>query len=77
MTLTALDKALNFIDSHDLKLPDRIDYINYLLGYFVFYPEALTAAEEEHLVAWYKKTNFANTSNTQRRSIFSQLLQKA
>lgn len=76
MTLTALDKALNFIDSHDLKLPDRIDYINYLLGYFVFYPDALTAAEEEHLVAWYKKTNFANTSNTERRSIFSQLLQK-
>lgn len=76
MTLTALDKALSFIDEHELKLPDRIDYINYLLGYFVFYPQELTEAEEAHLISWYNSTNFANTSNTERRNSFNRLLQK-
>lgn len=77
LTLEALDKALDFIDRKELKHPDRIDYINYLLGYFVFHTEDLTAEDEEYLVKWYNSTNFKNSSNTTRRSIFTNLVYKA
>ena len=40
MTLDALEKALEFINNEDLEAPDRIDYINYLTGYLVYYPNA-------------------------------------
>ncbi|MBR6954742.1 MAG: DUF262 domain-containing protein [Clostridia bacterium] len=76
MTLDALDRVFSFIDTHHLKSPDRIDYINFLLGYFVFYPDALSAQEEQRLIDWYRKVDFSNTSNTERRAIFYSLLQR-
>ena len=76
MTLEALDKALEFIDENDLKQPDRIDYINYLLGYFVYYPADPNMAERDYLVNWYRTTDFKNTSNTTRRKIFTRLLER-
>ncbi len=73
VTLEALDKALDFIQNNDVDEPDRIDYINYLLGYFVFHSDA---GEEKipSLVNWYKSVNFNNQSNTKRRNIFTELI---
>ena len=74
ITLEALDKALDFISEHDLKKPNRVDYVNYLLGYFVFHNEALDDATTAKLIDWYNKVNFRNKSNSIRRKIFSDLL---
>lgn len=74
LALAALDKTLDFIEANELDRPNRIDYINYLLGYFVFHPDTLTAEEKEYLIRWYKKTDFKNTSNSDRRAIFTALI---
>ncbi len=76
ITLEALDRALDFIDKNNFDHPDRVDYINYLLGYFVFHSEPLDQAGEEYLIHWYENTDFTNTSNTTRRNIFSKLLNR-
>ena len=76
MTLTALDEALDFIDRNMLKYPERIDYINFLVGYFVFNPGEPSAEDKAFLVKWYNTTDFKNTSNTARRSIFTNLIYK-
>lgn len=77
ITLLALDSTLKFIDSHNLSAPDRIDYITYLTGFFVFKKFApLTSEEEAELINWYKTVNFTNKSNSDRRVIFSSLLDK-
>ncbi len=75
MTLDALDKALDFIDRNELKQPDRVDYINFLLGYFVFNDRDLTEEDEKNLVNWYEETDFKNKSNSVRRSIYTKLIQ--
>ena len=77
ISLVALDKALNFIDEHNLRRPTRIDYINFLMGYFVFHPEPQTNEDEGYLIDWYRDTYFTNTSNTDRRRIFTKLIEKA
>lgn len=74
ITLVALDKALKFIDDNNLKHPDRIDYINYLLGYFVFHSSEIPEPNKKFLVDWYENVNFKNSSNTARRKIFTDLL---
>lgn len=76
LTLSALDRALDFIDKNNLDHPDRVDYINYLLGYFVFHSEELNEETEGFLIDWYNNTDFKNTSNTARRNIFTKLLNK-
>ena len=75
MTLDALDKALDFIDRNELKQPDRVDYINFLLGYFVFNDRDITEEDEKNLINWYEKTDFKNKSNSVRRSIYTKLIQ--
>ena len=72
-TLEALDKTMDFIAEQSVEAPDRIDYINYLTGYFVYnaYP---TETQIKKLVEWYKKVDFNNKSNSRRRMIFTQLL---
>ena len=72
LTLAALDKALDFIEGNSLKEPDRIDYISYLAGYFVYNPNADDKTEE--LIEWYNNVNFLNRSNTKRREEFTKLL---
>lgn len=75
ITLQALDLALDFIDNNNLKLPDRLDYITYLVGLFVFKNNKnLTADENDILIQWYNKIKFTNRSNSDRRIIFSNLL---
>lgn len=73
-TLCALDSTLQFIEDHNLQKHNRSDYINYLLGYFIFHSN-ITAEQEEQLVHWYNNINFRNTSNTARRKIYTDLLQ--
>lgn len=73
MTLEALDKSIDFIADNNVTAPDRIDYINYLTGYFVYNPEP-TEEKIEKLVKWYKEVDFNNKSNSRRRTIFTQML---
>lgn len=77
ITLNSLDKVLDFIDKHNLKLPDRLDYITYLTGAFVFISNRnLTTADEAVIINWYNTVQFKNMSNSERRAIFSNLLSK-
>ena len=75
VTLEALDKALEFIEDNDLEKYNRSDYINYLLGYFVFYKKGITNMQKEKLINWYNNVNFTNKSNTARRKIYTELLE--
>ncbi len=74
ITLAALDRALEFIEDNNLGEIDRIDYITYLTGYFVFNNEPLSSNVATKLVDWYNTVDFRNKSNTQRREIFSKLI---
>ena len=73
MTLKALDKATEFINNNGVKEPDRVDYINYLIGYFVYNGNP-TGEKIKDLVDWYNTVNFNNKSNSERRTIFTELL---
>ncbi len=72
-TLEAVDKTLEFIDENSVDEPDRIDYINYLVGYFVYNPNP-SDEKKSKLVEWYNNVKFNNKSNSKRRMIFSELL---
>lgn len=73
MTLKALDKSIEFITDNNVSAPDRMDYINYLTGYFVYNPEP-TEEQMAGLVEWYENVDFNNKSNSKRRTIFTQML---
>lgn len=74
ITLKALDKVLHFIEDNELKKHNRADYINYLIGYFVFHGEGITDKQKESLINWYNTVNFINKSNTARRKLYADLL---
>ncbi|NFA43762.1 DUF262 domain-containing protein [Clostridium botulinum] len=76
ITLEALDKVMNFIKDNNLKFPDRIDYITYLLGYFVLNKNNVTDYKQiQMVIKWYKSVKFTNKSNSERRKIFTELLE--
>lgn len=75
VTLKALDRALDFIEDNNLKKYNRSDYINYLLGYFVFHQGTLSLENRDKLIEWYNNVNFTNKSNTARRKIYTDLLE--
>ncbi|MBD5467430.1 MAG: DUF262 domain-containing protein [Lachnospiraceae bacterium] len=72
-TLEALNKSVEFIQEQDVKEPDRIDYINYITGFFVYNPSPSNEVIKK-VVDWYNKVDFNNKSNSRRRAIFTQLL---
>ncbi|WP_222717487.1 DUF262 domain-containing protein [Listeria portnoyi] len=74
ITLNALDSAINFIKDNDLKEPSRIDYINYLTGLYVFNTDTFDELDSEALIDWYNNVDFTNKSNSERREMFSDLL---
>ena len=74
MTLEALEKALRFIENNDLEKYNRSDYVNYLIGYFVFHKEKISERQKNNLIDWYNNVTFTNKSNTTRRRIYSDLL---
>ena len=76
MTLNALDIVLDFFDDNDINKLSRIDYINYLLGYFIFHKEITNESERERLIQWIDNVDFTNKSNSQRRDIFTNLISK-
>ena len=65
-TLEALDKAVAFIQEQDVHEPDRIDYINYVTGYFVYNPNVSVL---EEFMDRYKYEGIELTPN-----IFAELL---
>ena len=67
---------LDFMDGNELKKPDRIDYINYLIGYFVFNGFDIDDSTREFLIKWYDSVDFTNKSNTERRDIFNSLIEQ-
>ena len=78
ITLTALDKAIEFINDNNLKRPARIDYINYLLGFFVENSICdMSNTVRTAVIKWYNDTSFTNKSNTERRHLYSSLLNLA
>ena len=74
MTLEALGRALEFIENNNLEKYNRSDYVNYLIGYFVFHREKISEQQQRALIDWYNNVSFTNKSNTARRRIYSDLL---
>ena len=77
ITLEALDLTLDFLEKNELiEIVDRMDYVLYMLGYFVFKGNdpVLEVEEEEALTKWVQEVNFTNLSNTERRKCFTDLL---
>lgn len=74
MTLNALDIALNFIENNNIKKPDRIDYITYLTGYFVFNNQNPVNETIDKLIEWYNTVDFTNKGNSERRNLFTELI---
>ncbi|MGC6768806.1 GmrSD restriction endonuclease domain-containing protein [Enterococcus sp. LJL51] len=74
LSLGGLDRALSFIQNNDLEeFVDRMDYILYLVGYFIF-NDNLDIKTEENLVMWIETIDFSNKSNGERRNIFDKLI---
>lgn len=74
ITLEAEEKVIDFIENNCLKQPDRIDYINYLIGFFVFNESRIDGQIGEKLINWYNTVDFTNKSNTERREMYSDLI---
>lgn len=75
LTLENLDKSINFIEQNNLKTPDRIDYITYLAGAFVYIGDKqLNSKQNEFLINWYNSVNFSKKDNGVRREIFNDLI---
>lgn len=75
LTLRSLDQAIKYIYNNNLRKPERIDYITYLTGFFVFNKgKDLSNEQVIEINDWYNNVSFTNKSNTQRREIFSNLL---
>jgi len=74
ITLEALDKAIDFIERNDLKKPTRVDFINYLIGFFVVTNKNLDDVTNNAVVDWYNSTDFTNKTNSDRRKLYNDLL---
>lgn len=75
MTLTALQKSIDFIEYKTDRRPNRIDYITYLTGFFVMHGNSsLTKEQEERILEWYYSTDFNKKDNGERRKKFEELL---
>lgn len=76
-TLHFEDRVIDFIEANSLKAPDRIDYINYLIGYFVFNGLDLSSVQNEYLISWYNTVDFTNKTNSERRELYTKLINNA
>lgn len=76
VVLKSLERATDFIQSHALNKPDRIDYITYLTGAFSHIrDDDLSIAQEQYIIDWYENVNFAcKGDNSLRRAIFDNLM---
>lgn len=62
------------LSSFHQEINDSSDYVNYLVGYFVFHRENISNEQRENLINWYNSVEFTNKSNTARRKIYTDLL---
>lgn len=74
ITLRFEDKVLDFIEANSLKNPGRIDYINYMIGYFAFNGLDLSEAQKQYLISWYNAVDFTNKTNSERRELYTKLI---
>lgn len=74
ITLEYLKKALSFIKDNGLRNPERVDYINYLIGYFIFHSDEDFINQKSDLISWCNTVNFTDKSNSERRSIYTNLI---
>lgn len=75
ITLKSLDYVIDFIETHDLKEPERIDYITYLLGAFVYIgSNEINDKQRAFLEEWYNNVEFAKKDNGERRRMFEELI---
>lgn len=75
LTLESLERALKFIDQNELDLIiNRMDYVLYLLGYFAYHKE-VSHQQEQLLSNWVNDVNFNNQTNSERRNIYTRMLQ--
>ncbi|TDX51521.1 DUF262 domain-containing protein [Orenia marismortui] len=78
LTLDALDKTIDFINNNDIAAPERIEYITYVLGVFVYNGnQELSNIQKNKLINWYKNVQFTNKSNTKKRNMFEEILKIA
>lgn len=64
---------LDFIIDNEIKI-DRIDYLNYLIGYFIFHENQLSENDTNYLIEWIDRTDFTNKTNSERRTIYKNLI---
>lgn len=74
ITLEYLKKALSFIKDNGLRNPEKVDYINYLIGYFIFHSDEDFINQKSDLISWYNTVKFTDKSNSERRSIYTNLI---
>ena len=74
ITLEGLDKAITFVCDNKL-LIERIDYLTYLTGLFV-YNKNIDVNKEQNgqIIKWFNSVSFKDKGNTERREIFDKLL---
>lgn len=74
MTLVGLEKAISFIYDNKLN-PERIDYITYLTGLFVYNQNNdMNERQKTEIIDWFNNVNFINLGNSERREIFDKLI---
>jgi len=71
VTLSTLDEVLDFYSRIGIH-PTRAEPITFLLGYRIFTQREFDDADMEK---WYRETNFTDTTNSDRRKIYSNLLE--
>lgn len=73
-TLSYEENVLDFIEANSLKKPDRIDYINYMIGYFAFNGLDISETQKQYLISWYNNVDFTNKTNSERRELYTKLI---
>lgn len=75
MTLDALELTLDFIDDNELYIYDRIEYITFAMGYFVYgNNEKLTEDRKTFLINWFNRVEFTNMTNPAKRDEYYRLI---
>lgn len=75
VTLKELEHTIRFIEDNKLKYPNRIDYITYMIGFFVYLENReMNSVQKESLIEWYNTVEFSKKDNGERRKIFEELI---
>lgn len=75
MTLAALEMALDFIDSNELDIKNRMEYITFTMAYFIYGDnKELTIERKDYLIKWFNEMNFTNMTNPSKREEYYRLI---